>query len=126
MATFLFIHLTYGNAQRPMAAKTLTVLDVERCWDDSGNLVIRGYQHKTAKSYGPVSLILDKRVGRILIKYTKHIRILVLGYKKTNRALLTSKGSEFTNYRQYVSNFLAKFKLIFVIKNNPLVILKLG
>ena len=69
------------------------------------------YQHKTAKLYGPVCLILDRRVGRILLKYTKHIRILAPGYKETNRALLTSKGSDFTNYKHYVSNFLAKFKL---------------
>ena len=112
VATFHFIHLTYGNAKRPMAAKTLTVMDIERArWDDSGNLVIRGYTHKTAKSYGPVCLILERRVGRILIKYTKHVRILVPAYNKTNTALLTGKGSDFTNYKHYISNFLAKFKL---------------
>lgn len=72
---------------------------------------IRGYQHKKAKSYGPVCLILDRRVGRILLNYMKHIRILVPGYRKTNRALLTSKGTDITNYKNYVSKFLAKFKV---------------
>ena len=73
-----------------MAAKTLTVM---------------------AKSYGPVCLILDRRVGRILLNYMKDIRILVPGYRKTNRALLTSKGTDITNYKNYVSNFLAKFEV---------------
>ena len=87
-------------------------MDVEWArWDNSGIFHIRGYQHKTAKSYGPVCLILDRRVGRILLNYMKDIRILVPGYRKTNRALLTSKGTDITNYKNYVSNFLAKFEL---------------
>jgi hypothetical protein len=59
ISAYLFASLGYKNWQRPSGLINLRYIDFEKATpQDDGSLIIKGYNHKTANTQGPVFFVL--------------------------------------------------------------------
>ena len=113
---FIFVSLAYKNAQRPGSVVNMTLKEfklAKAVTDDNNEKYykVRVADHKTAATYGGVTLIITEETKEQMNDYITYVRPLTPNHRKFHNVLLSAQGNPIRNYSLLIKNVCTKFKI---------------
>ena len=117
---FLVAKIIYPNGQRPGAVINMTIEEFEAAEEqDEDKMMITVRKHKTAKSLGPIRVVIDSKDHQRMKLYKDRIRSQLhpLSEDLSHRFFLTFTGNEFRKVNEWIQEIAAQYHLDAAIPN---------
>ena len=111
LVAYIFVHLTYGNWQRPSVAINLTLTEARSAEVVQGKLMVTSRHHKTSGTQGPAVLALTGLGWEAFTFYINTVRPGIPCSSKDETALLNSSGRALHNYIDLLKSLCRHYKL---------------
>jgi hypothetical protein len=74
LRNWLLMRLATSNAHRTACLSNMLVSEFENAQEQSMNYIVNVHEHKTAKTYGPAEVIMEKSLHSDISTYLKSVR----------------------------------------------------